>query len=62
MTSILECLVLIGFAVVSMTLAALGFIASAGMVYFGIGPCMGWLGARRGAAQRRLSNTRAAAA
>jgi hypothetical protein len=52
-SSILECLVLVGFAVVSMALT-LWDSALAGLVYFGIGPCMGWLGYRRGRGQERL--------
>jgi len=61
-SSIVECLVLVGFALVSVALSVIGSVTAAGLVYFGIGPCMGWLGARRGAEQRRLLNARAAAA
>lgn len=54
MTSILECLVLLGFAVASMALAALGRPAAGGFVYFGIGPSMALLGYLRGVKQERL--------
>lgn len=60
-SSTMECLVLVGFSVGSMALAALGFVAAAGLVYFGIGPAMGFLGGRRGAVQRRLIAARTAA-
>lgn len=60
-SSLLECLVLVGFAAVSIALALAGSIAWSGFVYFGIGPVMGVLGWRRGVALHRLLPARAAA-
>jgi hypothetical protein len=61
-TSVIECLALVGFALVSIVLAAIGFPNVGGLIYFGIGPVMGWMGARRGAQQRRLLSARKLAA
>ncbi|HEX5054309.1 MAG TPA: TMEM175 family protein [Planctomycetota bacterium] len=59
-TSMLECLVLVGFALLSLGFVALDQPATSGLVYFGIGPCMALLGWRRGAAQRVLVRARGA--
>jgi hypothetical protein len=68
-TSIVDCLVLVGFALTSIALAALSIalgvqqlVPIAGMVYFGIGPAMTVVGSRRGAAQRKLLAARPLAA
>lgn len=53
-TSVQECLVLVGFAALSMVLAILQQPGLSGLVYCGIGPVMTWHGSRRGAAVRAL--------
>jgi Endosomal/lysosomal potassium channel TMEM175 len=53
-SSMLECLVLVAFALLSVLLAWIATTGVSGLVYFGIGPAMGLLGWRRGAALRRL--------
>lgn len=60
-TAIYECLVLVGFAAASLLLALLRMPAFSGMVYFGIGPSMGVLGALRGKQAAKRIAARAAA-
>jgi hypothetical protein len=59
-TSIVQCLVLVGFAAASVALSLIGHVAFSGFVYFGIGPVMAVVGFRRGAAQERLVKARGA--
>lgn len=60
-TSMLECLVLVAFALLSLLLVAANEPGWSGMIYFGIGPAMAVLGWRRGVAQHRLVQERRAA-
>ncbi len=61
-TSIQQCLVMVGFGLLSMALALLGNAPLSGIIYFGIGPAMGLHGWRRGVGQERLLRARGAAA
>ena len=61
-TSMLECLVYVGFGTVSALIAILGLGSQlAGMLYFGIGPTMGALGFVRGSRTEKLLAARRSA-
>ncbi len=59
-SSVLECVLLVGFALGSLVLALLRLPAFSGLIYCGIGPAMGVLGSLRGKQAARLIAARSA--